>query len=471
VKKPLIFLIIFLSSILTFSQITFEKTIGGISTEQAYSVAQTDDAGYIITGVKYNYTQGDADIYLIKTDANGNLLWDKTYGGTEDDEGYSVAQTSDGGYIIAGYTNSFGEGGYDVYLVKTDANGNLLWDKTYGKFGTEQGFSVAQTSDEGYIIAGYTESFGAYYYEVYLIKTNSVGDTLWTKALGETSKDVFGYSVAQNVDGGYIITGYNENIGPGKPDVYLVKTDVSGNALWSKTFGGVSEDYGYSVAQTSDEGYIIAGYTYSFGAGSCDVFLIKTDINGDTSWTKTFGGTKCDWSNSIVQTFDGGYIFAGSTDSYGAGLTDVYIVKMDANGNDLFTKTYGSSSLSEIGYSIAQTSDSGYIITGIVQSNGETVDEIYLVKTDAFGNILNSKQNSNGISVYPNPTTGIINIQIAQQFGTVKMLEIYNSIGKIQLLKSDNFSDIDVSFLRKGLYFIVVTNFENAKLIQKIVKT
>ena len=200
----------------------------------------------------------------------------KTYGGTSDDYGYSVEQTADGGYIIAGQTTSFGAGNSDVYLIKTDASGNTTWTKTFGGAYSDVARSVQPTADGGYIIAGYTESFGAGSYDVYLIKT----DTTWTKTFGGTSHD-YGYSVEPTADGGYIIAGSTRSFGAGIDDVYLIKTDAIGNATWTITFGGTDFDYGQSVRQTSDGGYIIAGYTSSFGAGFYDVYLIKTDANGN----------------------------------------------------------------------------------------------------------------------------------------------------------------------------------------------
>ncbi|MEO0087732.1 MAG: hypothetical protein ABIK90_06635 [candidate division WOR-3 bacterium] len=219
------------------------------------------------------------DVYLIKTRENGNLQWYKTFGGSDLDVGYSVQQTSDGGYIIAGRTYSFGADEDYVYLIKTDGNGNLLWYKTFGGSGLDEGYSVQQTSDGGYIIAGYTSSFGASDYDVYLIKTDGNGNLLWYKTFGGSGED-YGYSAQQTSDGGYIIAGGTWSFGGG--DVYLIKTGGNGNLLWYKTFGGSGLDEGYSVQQTSDGGYIIAGYSMPFGAGDYDVYLIKTDGNGNT---------------------------------------------------------------------------------------------------------------------------------------------------------------------------------------------
>jgi hypothetical protein len=246
--------------------------------------------------------------------------------------GNSLIQTSDGGYAIAGETHSFGAGSGDVYLVKLDAKGNLQWTKTIGGENDEWGNSLIQTSDGGYAIAGETHSFGAGSEDVYLVKLDANGNLQWTKTIGEPESEI-GYSLIQTSDGGYAIAGATNSFGAGGKDVYVVKLDANGNLQWTRTIGGPEGEIGYSLIQTSDGGYAIAGATNSFGAGGKDVYVVKLDANGNLQWTRTIGGPKDDEGYSLIQTSDGGYAIAGYTDSFGAGETDVYVVKLDKDGN------------------------------------------------------------------------------------------------------------------------------------------
>jgi hypothetical protein len=336
---------------------------------------------------KKDTTSGWSAGHPIKISGGG---WIKTLGGSDNDDGISVDVTLDGGYIIAGYTNSFGAGGNDVYLIKTDVNGDTILTKTFGGSSDDYGWSVQTTTDGGYIIGGHTRSYGAGYDDVYLVKTDANGDTNWTKTFGDTGNN-YGGSVQQTSDGGYIIIGSTEASGPvGNYDVYLIKTDANGNQQWSKTYGNSAWDAGSSVQQTTDGGYIITGSTNSFGAGSYDVYLIKTDANGNQTWFKTFGGSGEDRGSSGQQTLDGGYIITGFTKSYGAGNSDVYLIKTDANGEHIWSVTFGEIN-DDVGSSVQQTTDGGYIITGWI-NNGANDYDVYLVKTDANGDKLWEKR-------------------------------------------------------------------------------
>jgi hypothetical protein len=378
----LLFTVLFLLIALTgvsSAQQSFERTYGGIRYDISWDVQQTSDSGYIIAGTTSSYGAGIADVYLIKTNELGDTLWTKTYGGSSYESGYPVQQTSDGGYIVAGSTSSFGAGSYDVYLIRTNDLGDTLWTRTYGGSNSDVAYSVQQTSDGGYIVTGFTNSLGAGSSDVYLIKTNDLGDTLWTRTYGDTLSDT-GSSVQQTSDGGYIIAGYSSSFGAGDVDAYLVRTNGVGDTLWTKTYGGNGDDYSHSVQQTQDGGYIISGTTSSFDAGSFDVYLIRTNDIGDTLWTRTFGGSDTDEGVSVDQTTDGGFVVFGYRDFVDLGTGDVYVIRTDASGDTLWTKTYGGND-TDIGIGGQVTTDGGVVITGYTFSFGDSA-QVYLIHDD-----------------------------------------------------------------------------------------
>jgi len=364
----------------------WNRTFGGSDSDFGEFVQQTSDGGYIITGHTNSFGVGGYDLWLIKTDLDGNEEWNKTFGGSGWDMGYSVQQTSDGGYIVTGVTNLDLNSDIwgDVWLIKTDSAGKEEWNKTFGSSGGDEGrgYSVQQTSDGGYIISitWYTESYGSYDSDIWLIKTDSDGKEEWNKTYGGSDYDV-SYSIQQTSDGGYIISGYTMSYGTGSRDIWLIKTDAEGNEMWNKTFGGSGWDEGNSVRQTSDGGYIIAGYTYPYGSSEQDLWLIKTDSDGNEEWNKTFGGSDNDVGYSVQQTSDSGYTITGYTKSYGAGYQDIWLIKTDSDGKEEWDKTFGGSGY-DVGYSMQQTSDGGYIITGYTESYGAGGWDLWLIKIE-----------------------------------------------------------------------------------------
>ena len=362
----------------------WSKTFGGTNIDYGKSIVQTDDGGYILTGYTLSFGAGDYDLWLIKTDSDGNEMWNKTFGGTNSDVGESIIVTDDGGYIIAGRTGSSGTGNQEFWLIKTDSDGNEEWNKTIGGINNDYCHSVVQTGEGGYMLTGFTWSFGNGG-EAWLIKTDANGDEEWNKTFGGAGYDS-SESVAQTSDGGYIMTGLTESFGGGDRKVWLIKTDSDGNEMWNKTFGGNESDTGYSVAVTGDGGYIVAGYTLSFGEGAYDFWLIKTDSDGNEMWNKTFGGESSDNCYSMVVTGDGGYLITGRWGTFvkdgkviGEGGYDVGLIKTDSNGNKEWNKTIGGIS-NDYGYSVAQTGDGGYIITGSTGSFGAGNDDVWLIK-------------------------------------------------------------------------------------------
>jgi hypothetical protein len=292
-------------------------TLGGSGSEVARSVILAADGGYLVTGSTCSYGAGDWDVYLIRFDANGDLLWIRSYGIGDDDYGCASAQTADGGYLTVGYTNPFGPEGSEAFLIRTDSNGDLLWTRTYGGSADDHFYSIEALSDDSYLIVGSTDSFGAGSLDVWLIHIASSGDPLWSRTYGGPSNEQ-GYAVEASWSG-YIVVGYTESYGSGDQDVYIIWTDTSGDTLLTTTCGGPNDDVGYSIA-----GSIVAGETQSYGAGGWDLLLTSIDC----SWISTYGGERDDGGRSIAQTTNGAYIVAGYTKSFGVGGSDIYLLKL-----------------------------------------------------------------------------------------------------------------------------------------------
>ena len=314
--------------------------------------------------------------------------WIKTYGGLRGDVGWAVRQTRDGGYIIIGTTSSYGEGEYDAWLIKTDEHGEVEWNRTYGGVRWDVGWSLEETSDGGYILAGETSSWGSGHYDIWLIKLSSRGDEEWSLVYGWPDWDI-GYCVKELRDGGYIVAGCTRRtriIGSGYWDALLLRIDPLGRVLWCKTYGGPYEDGAWHVSETRDGGLVVAGYTTISADRLADAWVIKTDEFGDVEWDVVYGGDGDDWLFSIEETEDG-YIAAGATGSYGAGGYDFWLVKLDGDGEVLWNRTYGGAG-SDIGWLVRETKAGGYIIIGGTTSYGKGDWDIWVVETDEDGDPL-----------------------------------------------------------------------------------
>ena len=309
------------------SIISFVKTYGGLDNEFGYSVCQSTDSGYIITGTKHITGTIWSNILLIKTDLNGNEEWTKIFDFSNFEHAHSVQQTYDDGYIIVGSIHNPS----NAILIKTDADGNGEWVKTFGGSENDNALSVQQTTDSGYIITGSTKSFGNGVADVWLIKTDANGDSLWTKTFGGSDNDN-AFSVQQTTDSGYIITGNTKSFGDGTNYIWLIKTDSNGNEIWNQTISSINYETGYSAQLTEDGGLIILGETVSL-QWDIDVLLIKTDIKGIEEWRQTFNRTRNDQVRSVQQTTDGGYIITGRTISFEDNNSDLLLIKTDNEGD------------------------------------------------------------------------------------------------------------------------------------------
>jgi hypothetical protein len=414
------------------------RTYGDSTTDYGLSVQEVTEepGGYIIAGQSAPFGSTDYDVYLIKTDQDGEMVWTRTYGGSDVDGGRCVDQTSDGGYIVVGGTRSYGVGGYDIYLIKTDQDGDTVWTRTYGGSDYDYGYCVDQTSDGGYIIVGNTRSYGAGDTDVYLIRTNGVGDTLWARTYGDSGWEE-GHSVEETFDYGFIISGITDSYGAGNGDVYLIKTDVNGDSVWTRTYGGSDTDVGWSARQTSDDGFIVAGSSSSFGA-DYDVYVVKTDEQGISSWIWNYGGGGDDEGWSVQEVPDGGYIITGRTKTYGAGSHDVYVIRTYEDGFPAWQDAYGGTGFDD-GWSVQVTSDGGYIVAGYTDSFGAGAFDVYLIKIAGEGAGVSNGDMVRGpslsLTATPNPAGSEVEFGYRVYRTQAVCIAIYNLVGqKVQQL-------------------------------------
>jgi len=364
--------------------LTWDRTYGG---DSARSLIQTTDGGYAVAGYTGSKGAGGTDFWVIKLDEQGNQVWDRTYGGSGGDSAFSLIQTTDGGYAVAGITESKGVGRWDAWVIKLDKQGKIVWDKTYGGSESDYGVSLIQTTDGGYAVAGITESKGAGGENLWVIKLDEQGKIVWDRTYGDggSGTDCAG-SLIQTTDGGYAVGGFNYSKGAGGTDFWVIKLDEQGNKNWDRTYGGSGYDSAASLIQTTDGGYAVAGITKSKGAGGADFWVIKLDEQGNQVWDRTYGGSNNDVVRSLIQTTDGGYAVAGYTGSKGAGGADFWVIKSDEQGNKNWDRTYGGSGYDEA-HSLVQTTDGGYAVAGYTSSKGVGKQDVWVVKLDSKGNL------------------------------------------------------------------------------------
>lgn len=368
------------------SSSTFMRTFKASGMNGGLSLAETSDGGFVGTGQHGTSGAGSCDIYVYKVDACGEPEWFKLFGGSGEDGGYSVQQTSDGGYIVAGLAH-LGAGGYDMILLKLNALGIMQWSKVFGAGSTDFGLCAKETADGGFILSGFITGLGFGGTDVALIKTDALGNVQWKKVFGGTGNE-WGNYVEQNTNGDFIIIGYTTSFGAGGTDIYLIKTDSAGNLLWSKTYGGAAEEanseWGISGKITTDGGIMLCANTNTWGAGSHDLLMLKTDSIGNLLWAKTYGGPGNDQPRFAEQTSDGGFILCGFTTSYGAGDLDAYLLKTDSIGDLLWSRAYGGTG-SDRGSMVREANQGGFAISTVTSSFGADYFDALFMKTDSLG--------------------------------------------------------------------------------------
>jgi predicted secreted protein len=376
-------------------QAEWSRAYGGPYDDGFWSLQALAD-GFILAGYTCSNGQG-GDLWLARTDLEGEMLWNAIYGGSGEDIGYGVHQTDDMGFVVVGSTRSFGLGEERLWLLKVSSNGSKIWDRTFSGFVSsagDGGWSVDQTSDRGYIVTGYTRSFGAGGKDLWLIKTDAEGNEQWLKTFGGPKDDV-GMSVLQAEDGGYVAAGRTASYGAGGDDIWLLKVDSSGKEEWNTTFGGNKDDVGFQVIELED-GYALVGRTESAPSGN-KAILIKTDLAGRKQWEHMYQGNT---ALSLQRTEDGGFIIAARIDAPNSGK-DALLLKTDGSGNLQWSMPLGGPK-DEIGSAVVEI-PFGYAMAGITSSFGAGAEDGWLVKispelNSSYGaGQMNSPQDPRGI--------------------------------------------------------------------------
>ena len=361
--------------------LTFSSTFGSQDiNEVGYSITQRTDSSFIILGGM------DNDILLLGTDRYGNVQWHQSFGGSQSDKANHIQQTSDGGYIISGTTRSYGFGGSDVWLIKTGPTGLIEWNSYLGTTNNEHGGQVIEMPDGGFVLIGDRDLLGNGDSDIWLVKTNSVGDSLWTRSYGGPEPE-HGYDIILNEDGGFTLLGSTESFGNGGADIWLIKTDANGNEQWNQSYGDASNDIGQSMLRTYDNGYLIKSKIQSFGEGNTAIGLLRVGSNGEPIWTKTFGGSNGDSGYSLRNTNDNEYILACSLFDHGHNAYNAWLIKLNDSGDVTWEKVLGGSEHDQ-GFSGVQTLDGGYAFVGSTNNFGngdKNSSDLWIIKTDPVG--------------------------------------------------------------------------------------
>ncbi|MFI5220714.1 MAG: T9SS type A sorting domain-containing protein [Bacteroidia bacterium] len=448
----------------------FSKTFGGANYDVGSAILQTGDSGFIIAGQTMSYGDTLGDAYLVRINREGNEIWDKSYSQRLLGGANAIAPASDGGFLLAGHseTDSFD---CQFYLIRVNSSGDTIWTRMFGGVYDDAASAVIQTNDGNFVLAGFADENSPSGSDAYIVKIDISGNILWAKKYGSTANE-YANSIRQTADGGYIFAGKKENPTAGY-DVYLVKLDSSGNKQWEKTYGGNKDDLAYCVRNCKDGGYVISGLTYSFGNGSADIYLIRINATGDLLWTKTFGGNLFDQSYDILQVEDSGFMVAGFTRSFGDTMNDIYIISTDKNGMMNWSKTMGGKG-DDVALSIIESFDKTYVIAGRTSGFGAGNADMFVFQMDdkgtsstGVGEII---RNPGMSTVFPNPFSENATLTYANSKNKNTTLFIYDLNGKlITELKDTGIGSfhIEKNYLSNGIYFYRLLDADENTLIGK----
>lgn len=487
--------------------------MGGSGSDKLWSIVQTNDGGFFvggdsdsnISGDKNENSRGGDDYWVIKLDSDGNMIWQKTYGGNEDERLWDVQQTMDGGFILGGYSrsrisgdkNENSQGGDDYWIIKLNSIGDIMWQNTIGGSGDDRIKKIVETNDGGYLLGGDSTSsisgdrtvsrFGSR--DIWLVKLDSSGEIVWQHSFGHGNDQTI-TGLAKTNDGGFIISSTVFGITAIHDAFWVLKISASGNYIWDKIIQGDNSDWFPKISATLDGGYIMAGASDSdaFGdksensQGSFDYWVVKLDENGNVIWENTIGGSEPEQADSIIQCIDGGYFVSGYSSSNISGDKtensmggDYWVLKLNNVGIIEWQNTIGGENADVRGRAI-QTDDGSFLIAGYSDSNisGDKTEnsrgswDFWIVK---HAQTLGLEENSlkNQITLYPNPAENILHLNTQDK--TINQVNIYTMTGsKVLQLEVDTVSPtVDVSGLAAGVYYVQLYSGKNVAL-KKFVK-
>lgn len=503
--KNILLLIIAFNCPVLFAQappLLWQKALGGSASDESYTISATSDGGAIVAGltlsnngdVSVNY--GSFDVWIVKLQANGTIEWQKSLGGSGSDAANSIQQTNDGGYIMAGYTFSNNgdvsgnHGSSDCWIVKLSSSGNIMWQKTFGGTGIDNAKKIIQTSDNGFIVAAYSDSNNGDVtgnhgnYDYWILKLDAAGTLQWQKSLGGTAQDMA--TGIQQTDDGYIVAGWsNSNNGDitgahGDTDYWIVKLGGNGNLIWQKALGGSGNDQAFSITKNNNGEYIVAGLSASNDGDvsenhDSDFWIVKLNSSGNIIWQKALGGGGVDRASDIISVNGGGYVITGwaEASSGNHGGRDYWVIKIDESGDLIWQKTLGGSA-NDDAYSVSQALDGGYFISGVTFSNdGDVIGnhgqaDYWVVKLDMDSSLgISESQENTNIKIYPNPARDLVQISSKE---IIKSLEVFDLSGKQVTIKNHPENEISLASFPKGIYTMKII-LENGKTeTRKIVK-
>ncbi|MCP4631678.1 MAG: T9SS type A sorting domain-containing protein [candidate division Zixibacteria bacterium] len=357
--------------------VIWDTTYGGGEDDGTTCVKQTSNGGYLITGYTYSFGAGGYDIYILRTDASGDTSWTRTFGDSAYDRGRCGIETDNGDFVFTGYVKQPPTDSSDIFLLKLNADGDSLWMKTYGGASSDDGLEVKQTFDGGYILCGDTRSISGDD-DIYVIRIDSEGDTIWTFVYGDSLNDR-SKSIIQTSDTCFVLTGYTNKSNLNDGDLIIIKLDQNGNTLWTKVYVGDKFKMGYSVIETDDNDLVIAG-KYVDAAETHYVYLMRTEPDGDSSWARKYRGGLDDEGHSVQMTNNNGFFVTGQIYPFSDDAWDLYVLFTDSDGSIMYDTSYGESGYSYKGRSAHHTQDNNFIVTGMNDYSGST--DIYLLKIE-----------------------------------------------------------------------------------------